>query len=471
VRFPLGNAILLLTLASIASGITICRRPAPIRPDLVLWTFAESHARTYRDVIPQADGRTIPSLADQFQKTTGLSVGISLIGQMGENVRLASAFDSHASGPQAPDLCEIEISNIGQFLRPPIDEIGLLPLNDYLQKSGWRNRIIAGRFAPWSKIDPRTGESIIYGIPCDVHPVTITYRKDLFDEAGVNLSDVDTWRQLQTLCLHFQQYWTIHGHPDRRALALSTASPDEIVEMLLQRHVNLIDRLNHLHFTDPIVLDTVMFYAQLVAGPTAVAADPSPGLAWTEDFARGNLCAVCTPDWKAQYMRVYAPELSGKVAMMPLPKFEPTDSPTSTFGGTMVGICRSSAHPDQAWKLLEFLLLSPQASAARIAGGDTILPAVPQYWTDPAYNRADPLFAGGQSIGNLYVSLAPQIPERFVTPYTFQAELALAAVLHRAEEFVDEHPSADGLKEACTQWLADAQDDIQSRIDFGNFKP
>ena len=55
-----------------------------------------------------------------------------------------------------------------------------------------------------------------------------------------------------------------------------------------------------------------------------------------------------------------------------------------------------------------------------------MLPAIPEYWSDPAYHATDPFFASGQFIGDLYVALAPQIPERIVTPYTYQAELALA---------------------------------------------
>ena len=64
-------------------------------------------------------------------------------------------------GTFVPDLCEIEIHSIGQFLRPLVDDIGLLPLNDFLEQSGWDRRIVASRLAPWSKTDPRTGRRIV----------------------------------------------------------------------------------------------------------------------------------------------------------------------------------------------------------------------------------------------------------------------------------------------------------------------
>jgi hypothetical protein len=121
--------------------------------------------------------------------------------------------------------------------------------------------------------------------------------------------------------------------------------------------------------------------------------------------------------------------------------------------------------------LLEFLYLGSEASRARLAAGDHVLPAIPDYWSDPAYHKGDPFFAGRQNIGDLYVALAGQIPERFVTPYTYEAELALAAAMHRAEQYVAADRRIDGLNQACAGWLAEAQEDVQRRIDFGNFEP
>jgi arabinosaccharide transport system substrate-binding protein len=461
----------MLLFAAAASGIAVWRQPDPPRPDLEIWSFDENQVKVIRDPIPDSPDRFAPSLLQQFQSQTGLSAAASLMGQMGEDVRLASAFMSGPSGGAAPDLCEIEIHSIGQFLRPPVDDIGLLPLNDFLQKSGWDKRITASRFAPWSKGDPRTGLQLIYGIPEDVHPVTITYRKDLFDEAGIDLSHAATWTDFQQKCLAFQTYWRTHGFRQRRAIALSTTSADDIAAMLLQRHVNLIDATGLLHFTDPKSLDSVIFYARLVAGPYAIGSDVSPGVRWTDDFARGNVCAVLTPDWSADYIRQFTPQLAGKTRMMPMPRFDPDDAPTSTLGGTMVGICRSSPRPQDAWKLLEFLYLGPEAQHARIAAGNLVLPAIPEYWTDPAYHAPDPFFADNQSIADLYVTLAHQIPERFMTPYTYQAELALAAVEHRAIELASKNAGDDQMRQACAAWLAQAQNDIQHRIDFGKFEP
>jgi arabinosaccharide transport system substrate-binding protein len=467
--FPLGKPILVLAFLAAASGAWIWNLRGQDRADLVVWCFADSHARTYRQSTTRPDGSTLPSLAEQFERKTGQKVRINLISGRAENVRLVSLFMSQASGADLPDLCEIEIGSIGQFFRPPVQDVGFLPLNDFLTQSGQIGRILANRLAPWSKIDPRTGQRVIFGIPNDVHPMTITYRKDLFDEAGVDLQQAKTWAEFQRLCLAFQKYWTAHGYPQRRAMELRTTNPSDLLAMLLQRHINVVDSANRVHFTDDKTADTVAFYAQLVTGPDSIGEDQAPGIAWAHELSQGHVCALITADWRTGYLKKFAPELAGKLRMMPLPRFEESDAPTSTAGGTMMGIPRGSRHPEQAWKLLEFLYLSPQGLAARNAIGSDILPPIPAMWSDAIYQQPDPFF-GGQKIGRLYADLARQIPPHDITPDTAQGELALTLVLRDAERYVDTR-GTDGLTNACRTWLAQTQIDVQRRIDFGEIAP
>ena len=55
---------------------------------------------------------------------------------------------SNAADSRLPDLVEVEIGSIGNYFRPPVDDVGFLPLNDYLEKSGYADRILKSQFAP-----------------------------------------------------------------------------------------------------------------------------------------------------------------------------------------------------------------------------------------------------------------------------------------------------------------------------------
>lgn len=448
--FHLGKPILVMLLIALISGAALWLRPANKPADLIFWTFVSSHADTYRSII------------EQFEKQTGKNVDIQLVAGRAENVRLESMFMSGQTGRILPDVVEIEISHVGRFFRPPLDEIGFAPLNQRLRQTGWDQRIVQSRFAPWSK------QGVIFGVPHDVHPVTITYRRDLFEQAGVDLEQAQTWPQFQQLCLRFQQYWKSRGYPTRHAMELPRASSDYVIVMLLQRGVNIIDQDERIRINDPIVADTVAFYAQLVAGDRKIGSEAAGGTGvWVNDLIAGNLCAFITPDWREFNFRTFAPQLAGKLRMMPLPRFDPTDAPTSTWGGTMVGITRNSRQHQDAWKLIEFLYLSQPGLEARLKVTN-IVPPVIEWWDHPFFHRPDPYY-GGQKIGELYVQLARQIPPRYVTPVTPVAQAQLSVVVHQAVKYVENRGTA-GLREQCQKWLDRAAEDLKARIQHGRFE-
>lgn len=450
VNFHLGKPILvMLGIAVLSSGFLLMHRPMP-PADLVLWTFTDIHADTYRSII------------DEFERNTSRRVSIQHMTSRAENVRLESMFMTGQSSRVLPDLVEIEIGQVGKFFRPPIEEIGLLPLNDYLRKEGWDQRIVPMRLATWSKQD------VIFGVPHDIHPVSITYREDLFREAGIDLSKATTWRQFQEMCVAFQQYWRQRGVPVRHAMELSEGSSDSLNVMLLQRGINIVDQYEQVHINEPIVAETLAFYAQLVAGPRMIASEAASGSGgWTADALAGNLCAFLTPDWRIFNFRKFAPQLGGTLRMMPLPRFDPTDAPTATWGGTMIGITRNSRNHDVAWKLIEHLYFSPAGLEARLKVAN-ILPPVIEQWNHPEFHREDPFF-GGQRVDELYVQLARQIPPRHVTPVTPVAQAQLSVVLHRAVRYV-KRSGTDGLEAACRKWLDEAAADLEARISHGRFE-
>ena len=443
--FPPGRAIFALLLIGIITGISITLRPSERPADLVIWTF---------------DARGLNNDAiEGFKHQTGKSVSVKLISTRAMDTRLLSQFMSPTSIGDSADLVEIEIGSVGKFFRPPVDQIGFRPLTDDLLRSGLGARFLNSRLAAWTK------DGVVFGLPQDVHPVTLTYRKDLFDAAGIDLTQCATWPQLQRRAEQFDRYWIARGISGRRALMLSASAADDLIVMLQQRHVCLLDSSNRVNLAGPIVAQTVLFYAGLIAGHHAVAAEPSPGTnQWIHDLEAGDLCMLFTPDWRVSELKSSAPGLAGKLGMLPLPRFDPGDAPTGSWGGTMIGLPREGRHPQDAWALAEALTNNPPPG---------VLPALLDRWHDPTFHQPDPFFAGDQSIGQLYVTLAAQLPPRVVTSFSIVADTELADVLSKAIALARQHPDRDerdpdSLRQ-CTAWLASAAADLQDRIRLGTF--
>jgi arabinosaccharide transport system substrate-binding protein len=455
-QFPFGRPILALLFCAVLSGGALFFRTPARRADLTLWVSAESHARMYR-----GDGRSV-SLLDEFHNRTGKSVRLDLIAPGPMDVRLASLFmfsdgNKATTDHSAPDLVELDLGSIGKFFRPPIEEIGFLPLNDYLQCSGWMNRIVRSRFAPWSK------DGTIFGVPDDLHPCTITYRKDLFDQAGVDLQSAQTWPEFQRRALEFENYWQRRGQP-RAAMGLSSVTPDLLLVMLRQQHVQLVDAELGVHLADEKVVQTLCWYAQAVTGPARMAADLNPTAGQNaRDLASGDICSLITPDWMVGDLKQYGPEMAGKLRMMPLPRFAEDDARTASWGGTMIGITRTCQDPDSAWKLIEALYLDPGALKARQASTG-ILPPIPEYWTQAVYHQPDPFFAN-QKVDELYIELARELPEMPMTPYTTAAQTFLSIAMNQAVGRA-RSSGASGLEPACRESLHAAAGRLSAMIEF-----
>lgn len=159
---------------------------------------------------------------------------------------------------------------------------------------------------------------------------------------------------------------------------------------------------------------------------------PREALLWQEEqarFAFQNGQAVFIRNWPYAWRELNAPEqskVSGRVAVMSLPaaKGAAGGHPTSALGGAQLAINANSAHPKEAWELIQFLLAPEQLLERAKEVGE--------------YPPRRSLYEGAQLGGVLPASPAKvkQILEhavpRPVTPVYAQLSRGLQVHLHRA---------------------------------------
>ena len=138
-----------------------------------LWTFARNHSVPYQQATPSFEA-----------KYPGTKLDVQLVHGNAVTSRLRAAFWADLD---VPDLVEVEISAAGSFFRGRPDDVGFIDLLPILRKTGYYDRIVKTRFAPYAN------RGKIYGLPHDVHPVMLAYRRDLLQEAGVDVDAIETW--------------------------------------------------------------------------------------------------------------------------------------------------------------------------------------------------------------------------------------------------------------------------------------
>jgi ABC-type glycerol-3-phosphate transport system substrate-binding protein len=473
-----SRPILLLLAAALLSGALIAIRPRPQRADLTIWVFSADHARELTSPYLQA-GKLRPALIDQYREQTGKSVAVELIGGRGLDTRLLSLL-SEPDAPQVrdllPDLVEIEIGSVGQYLRSPAADVPLLPLDRFLDANGLRRRLATQRLATWSR------DGTVFGLPLDVHPVALVYRSDLFYQAGVDLDSVATWPQLRTACQHFTDYWRSHGFPQRTALALHRSNVDELLMMLQQRHISPLTADGQSRLDNPLVAQTIAFYATLVSSPDdqpPIAADPTPGPGrWAADVDRGDRCAALVPDWAiadlwdmSQFAKSHDLHPPPTLRMRTIPLFEPGDAPTASWGGTAAAIVRRARNPQASWDLLQFLYCSPASAAAQRYFEPDLLSAFPdQCKTIGPSGWADRLFYP-QQIRQMFSDLAVQLPPRIVSPFGLLANLELSKALAAAVAARQAGADEQTLTRIAADSLRQGSAELRQQIDFEKLAP
>jgi arabinosaccharide transport system substrate-binding protein len=450
-NFHLGKPIFVMLVIALLCGASVMVRPREQpKGELTVWVFADSHYKSFQPLVKT------------FGKQHNCKVSLNILSGRALAVRLSQLFMADPKSDQIPDVVEMEISLVGRFFRPPVQDVGFEPLNDRLKSSGWYDKIVESRFAPWSK------EGTIFGVPHDVHPTTIVYRDDLFREAGVDLSQAKTWPQFHEACMQFKSYWRRKGYPTRHAVELTESSADDLQKILLQRGINPIDSYNQLHLNDPRVAQTLAYYAQMVAGPRKVSVQTQVSMvALSKDLTEGNICALITPDWRYTYVKRYGAAVSGKFRMMAMPVFDPTDKPTSTWGGTMMGITKACKNKELAWELVQYLYFSKDGFDSRRQFTE-ILPPIKEMWANPVFHQPDP-FLGGQKGQELFTELAPQIPPRYVTPATGVVGQALNDAVVEAVAYINSN-GPEGLEPWCARRLADIQEHLEGRMKQWRFE-
>ncbi len=93
------------------------------------------------------------------------------------------------------------------------------------------------------------------------------------------------------------------------------------------------------------VLATIVSWC---VGPDRVAADaPDFSASGNKLKVDGYVVANLMPDWMCNIYRREMPQLAGKIKLMPLPAWEKGGRRTSVWGGTMLGMPRDAANPDE----------------------------------------------------------------------------------------------------------------------------
>ncbi len=327
---------------------------------------------------------------------------------------LTAAF---AAGEGAPDICLVEINDIGTFALSD----GFVDLRKRPFNAGKYQKGMVGY--KWDLASAPNGALI--AMPWDIGPACIFYRRDLLQKAGVP-SDPD---ELAKVMKTWDDFYAIGEKVNDPKNGVFWTDNAINIPYIYFAHKNFFDKKLNVAVDNPTTRSVLSMAKKL----RNQGLDAKATL-WTDEWytmlSKGEVATTISGCWFGGFLKGWiAADSSGRWGVVPIP-----EQPLQNWGGSFLAIPKQSKNQEAAWKFVEYITTDRDACSAVLKASD-FLPSYKPVWTDPIYDQADPFF-GGQKTRRLWLDIASSQGPFVVTPLDALAESAFNVELNK---FMDQN--------------------------------
>lgn len=299
---------------------------------------------------------------------------------------------SLAAGVGAPDVSQLQAAEVVRYGitgrladLTPLAEI----YRDAFPESAWKDVTVDGK---------------VYGIPWDLGPCAVFYKRPLFAKYGIEPDDIETWDDYIAAGTRMLE----QSGGATRMLIHPTSYQEVMFEILLhQGGGQIFDEDGRVAINSPITLRVLNIMKQFVdrgiSANTAYWSQP-----FYASFTKDSVATYPMGAWFAGLVRDYAPGMSGDWGVFPLPALEPGGLRTSSFGGSALVVPEQTSHLDDAKAFIEFMLCEEHTQLLQFQNFD-LFPALTTVHADPFFDEPVDFFAG-QAVRRLFATDIDKIP-------------------------------------------------------------
>ncbi|MCY0902646.1 MAG: extracellular solute-binding protein, partial [Firmicutes bacterium] len=254
-----------------------------------------------------------------------------------------------AAGAGVPDIISIETSHAQSFISKFPDA--------FLNVTS-RVKSLKPLFAQskWPALTGANGQ--VYGVPWDIGPAMVFYRKDLFKEAGINANDIKTWAQYIAAGKKLVQHF--HGKVKMTAL---NYDDDGLFKMMTNEQGSFyFNAKGQIAVNNQAAMNAVNTEKEMVQAGIGLQVPSANG--WNDTitaFSNGQIASQAEGVWYVGTIETSAPDQKGKWGIFPLPAFTENGSHAANLGGSNVVISAQTKHPNTAFEFAQFAMTNPAA--------------------------------------------------------------------------------------------------------------
>jgi multiple sugar transport system substrate-binding protein len=297
---------------------------------------------------------------------------------------------------------QIKAGNSGDLGMVEFDSLPSFRLQDGLVNIGTCPGVqdAAKGYVPWAMKQLAFGEEgAVYGVPQDIGPLALYYRKDLFDKNGI--AAPTTW----------EEFYAAAKRVKAKGAYITNFPPDissYFASLAWQNGAQWFGQDGgkwSVNLADDKTAQVAEYWQRMLDEKLV---DTKPALTETQFKAidTDREWSVIGAAWTAKLLENGSPSTSGKWGVVPIPQWQAGQQASGNWGGSTTVVFKGSKHPAEAAKFALWAFGSPEALALNNANGGQF-PATTQVQV-PALAEPSKFF-GGQVIWTTFQDAAKHV--------------------------------------------------------------
>lgn len=264
------------------------------------------------------------------------------------------AYANQLKAGSAGDIGQIEFDTLPSFrIQDGLENIGACePVASSVSK-----------FVPWTISQVSFGEEgAVYGIPMDIGPLAMLYRKDLFAGAGIEVPK--TWDE------YYAAAKKIKGEGGF-VTNFAADAPNLFAGLAWQNGAQWFSNADgkwKVSMTDAPTTQVADYWTKMI-DEGLVDNKPALSNVMYKALDTDKQWTVFAAAWTPKLIETGAPNTAGKWGVVQLPQWQPGASATGNWGGSTTVVFKGTKHPYEAAKFATWAFTDPAAQALNNKNG------------------------------------------------------------------------------------------------------
>lgn len=320
-----------------------------------------------------------------------VDVKVEDIGRLDVYEKLTVGLASGGNG--LPDVVMVESDRLANYQEQFPDAIANLSELGYDEH--------ADKFGDYKLSVTQNEDGEFFAAPWDVGPTGVFYRTDIFEEAGVNPDDIETWDD------YIEAGKTIKEATGTAMVPIDVAKDDALYRMMLnQQGTFYYDEEGNINVTSEESQNAFGVIQNLYNEDLVLNNDGWNGV--VSATVNGEVATVPFGVWYSGTIMDQAPDQSGDWGVFSLPAFEEGGNRAANLGGSDLVIPSSTDNQSGAYAFVEYFTteVEPQMKALEEKG---IFPSLNTAYEEDYFSQESEYFAN-QKVFQLFAEEVPDIP-------------------------------------------------------------